>query len=48
MKKPLNESSKKSIKSKKRIVSDFDVLGSWTGNYLAGVLEDPVQDVDDL
>lgn len=45
MKKTVNKSSKK---AKKRIVSDFDVLGSWTGNYLAGNLEEPVQDVDDL
>lgn len=33
---------------KKKIVSDFDVLGSWTGNYLMGDFEEPVQDVDDL
>ena len=33
---------------KKKIVSDFDVLGSWTGNYLMGEYEEPVQDVDDL
>ncbi len=28
--------------------SDFDVLGSYTGRYLAGEGEEPVQDVDDL
>ena len=28
--------------------SGFDVLGSYTGNYLLGEYEDPVQDVDDL
>lgn len=28
--------------------SGFDVLGSYTGNYLLGRSEEPVQDVDDL
>ena len=28
--------------------SSFDVLGSYTGSYIAGEHEDPVQDVDDL
>ena len=28
--------------------SAFDVLGSYTGRYLTGELEEPVQDVDDL
>jgi len=28
--------------------SSFDVLGSYTGAYLAGKYEEPVQDVDDL
>ena len=30
------------------MVSPFDPLGSYTGNYLNGSLEEPVQDVDDL
>lgn len=28
--------------------SNFDVLGSYTGRYLAGDYEEPVQDADDL
>ena len=28
--------------------SSYDVLGSYTGSYLSGELEEPVQDVDDL
>ena len=28
--------------------SSFDPLGSYTGNYLLGRNEEPVQDVDDL
>lgn len=30
------------------MTSGFDVLGSYTGSYLAGDREEPVQDVDDL
>lgn len=32
----------------KKMQSSFDPEGSWTGNYLLGLYEDPVQDVDDL
>lgn len=28
--------------------SEFDILGSYTGSYLVGDYEDPVQDADDL
>ena len=37
----------KAEKSKK-MQSAFDPTGSWTGNYLLGYYEEPVQDVDDL
>lgn len=30
------------------MVSAYDALGSYTGVYLAGEYEDPVQDADDL
>ena len=42
--------SKKKISRKKTsdMKSSFDVLGSYTGNYIAGEHEEPVQDVDDL
>ena len=30
------------------MASSFDVLGSYTGCYLAGEYEEPVQDADDL
>ena len=33
---------------KSKMRSSFDVLGSYTGSYIAGVSEEPVQDVDDL
>ncbi len=33
---------------KNKMKSSFDVLGSYTGSYIAGVNEEPVQDVDDL
>lgn len=33
---------------KSKMRSSFDVLGSYTGSYIAGVNEEPVQDVDDL
>ena len=41
---------KKKTKQKPPVdmASGFDVLGSYTGSYLAGETEDPVQDVDDL
>ncbi len=28
--------------------SEYDLLGSYTGSYLIGEYEDPVQDADDL
>lgn len=41
--------SLKKGKNKKAILSSpFDPDGSWTGNYLLGIYEEPVQDVDDL
>ena len=41
--------SKKKKKIKKCTMdSAFDPQGSWTGNYLLGEHEEPVQDVDDL
>ena len=40
-----NDTKKKTIKNMK---SPFDPLGSYTGNYLSGNAEEPVQDVDDL
>ena len=44
---------KKSIKKTKskiaqNLKSKFDPLGSYTGSYIAGEYEEPVQDVDDL
>ena len=42
---------KKNSNSKKKeenLKSKFDPLGSYTGNYLTGEYEEPVQDVDDL
>lgn len=35
-------------KKKSALVSRFDPLGSYTGNYIKGEYEDPVQDADDL
>lgn len=45
--------SNKNRKNPKRVgydkmKSSFDVLGSYTGSYIAGENEEPVQDVDDL
>ena len=31
-----------------KLKSEFDPLGSYTGSYIAGEYEEPVQDVDDL
>lgn len=42
------KSAKIAIKKKKRLSSGYDLLGSWTGTYLLGEGEEPVQDVDDL
>ncbi len=38
---------KKAVK-KPEMASKFDLLGSYTGCYLIGENEEPVQDVDDL
>ena len=38
----------KKNKKKSTMKSEFDVLGSYTGNYLSGEYEDPIQDADDL
>lgn len=42
--------SKKKLKQKvnSTFKSNFDPLGSYTGNYLSGEYEEPVQDADDL
>lgn len=42
--------SKKKLKKQRqsKMSSPFDIQGSWTGNYLFGETEEPVQDVDDL
>ncbi|MBQ7407869.1 MAG: hypothetical protein IJW13_01140 [Clostridia bacterium] len=49
MTKRINKKSKKvSQISKPEFFSAFDVYGSYTGTYLLGELEEPVQDVDDL
>lgn len=39
---------KKKQNKNKNMKSPFDPLGSYTGNYLLGINEEPVQDVDDL
>lgn len=38
----------KQKRKEENLKSKFDPLGSYTGNYLTGEYEDPVQDVDDL
>ena len=46
---PLMKKKKAAIPPRKsKMKSSFDVLGSYTGSYIAGVNEEPVQDVDDL
>ena len=35
-------------KGAKKMQSQFDPTGSWTGNYLLGNQKDLVQDVDDI
>lgn len=46
----MKKKSTKKIKSKitQNLKSDYDPLGSYTGSYIAGEYEEPVQDVDDL
>ena len=44
----MKKRNKKNVKDKQNMKSGFDPLGSYTGNYLLGKNEDPVQDVDDL
>ena len=46
MKKKQTKKSKNKITQK--LKSEFDPLGSYTGSYIAGEYEEPVQDVDDL
>ena len=46
MKKKQVNKQKKAITQK--LKSKFDPLGSYTGRYIAGEYEEPVQDVDDL
>ncbi|MBR2336782.1 MAG: hypothetical protein IKA61_02430 [Clostridia bacterium] len=46
MKKKQSKRNKKDITQK--LKSNFDPLGSYTGSYIAGEYEEPVQDVDDL
>jgi len=48
LKKKSKRKSKDLTKSKEGMASLFDVLGSYTGTYLAGEYEEPVQDADDL
>ena len=45
----MKKKQSKKIKNKvTQIKSNFDPLGSYTGSYIAGEYEEPVQDVDDL
>ena len=39
---------KKKKKTSQMFESNFDPLGSYTGNYLSDEYEKPVQDADDL
>lgn len=47
MKKPKRKKSAKKM-PEINMASSYDVLGSYTGCYLSGEYEDPVQDADDL
>ena len=40
--------NKVKTKKDKNLKSPYDPLGSYTGTYLSGEYEEPVQDVDDL
>ncbi len=40
--------TKKKNKASQKMKSNYDPLGSYTGSYLSGEYEEPVQDVDDL
>lgn len=44
----MNDKKARKTKNKSGMKSSFDVLGSYTGSYIAGEHEEPVQDVDDL
>ena len=44
----MKKRKKKVSVDKSKLKSNFDPLGSYTGTYIAGEYEDPVQDVDDL
>ena len=45
----MNKKNKKhKVKKISNMQSSFDTQGSWTGTYLLGENEEPVQDVDDL
>ena len=44
----MNKKKKATPSKKNKMKSSFDVLGSYTGSYIAGINEEPVQDVDDL
>ena len=45
----MNKGKVKTKKKKEEVLkSKFDPLGSYTGSYLTGEYEEPVQDVDDL
>ncbi len=47
----MKKSKKSKTKNKKlneKLKSEYDPLGSYTGSYISGEYEEPIQDVDDL
>ena len=48
MKKKKRQKAIAKIPVESTMQSNFDILGSYTGAYLQGELEEPVQDADDL